>query len=172
MSFLKLGIGGARALGLAFTALVTFHGDIASAAAFECPWRPVDAESGRAHDVKSLLPVGDPLDDPGQLAAAVDTLRRQGMSDVLIVDNLIGEYCPVVAADTSLDDAAKATRVRRFASTITNLVYASEDTTDILLTVPLPPAVVDQVRERSKAAGISLQDWMANAVTSAAQGGP
>lgn len=162
----------AKALGLALATLVASHGSLASAAPFECVWRPVDADSGGAHDVKSLLPVGDPLDSPARLMAAVDTLRRQGMADVVIIDNLIGEYCPVVAADRSLNDPEKIARVRQFASTITSLVYASEEMKDILLTFPLPPDVVDQVREEAKAAGVSLQDWIANTVTAAVQGSP
>ena len=37
------------------------------------------------------------------------------MKPALIVDHLIGAYCPLVAADSSLSDKQKADRVRRFA---------------------------------------------------------
>ncbi|MEP9387991.1 hypothetical protein [Mesorhizobium sp. KR9-304] len=139
----------------------------ASAKDFECAWRPVDADTGGVHDVKSLLPLGDPLDNPAQLMAVVDTLRKQGLAEILIIDNLIGQYCPIVAADTSLNDDQKTLRVRQFATQITSLVFSAEDAQEIVLDVPFPPDVVDQIEAKARAAGVSPEIWIAETVSAA-----
>ncbi len=139
----------------------------AHAAGFECPSRPVADEPAGIKDIKSLLPVGDPLDNPAQLNTAVATLRGQGLSEGLIIDNLIGAYCPVVAANTTLNDTQKAALVRRFASLITGIVFSLGSTEAVLLDVPLAPSVLSQVQAKAKAAGISPEDWIADTVAAA-----
>lgn len=139
----------------------------AYAAGFECPSRPVADEPAGIKDIKSLLPVGDPLDNPAQLNTAVATLRGQGLSEGLIIDNLIGAYCPVVAADAALDDTQKTERVRRFASLITGIVFSLGSTDAVLLDVPFAPSVLGQIQAKAKAAGLSAEDWIADTVAAA-----
>jgi hypothetical protein len=67
----------------------------------------------------ALLPVGDPMDDPAKLYAAIDAMRAQGLNSVGIIDGLIGSYCPIVAENTSLTVPQKTSRVQKFAVRIT-----------------------------------------------------
>ncbi len=144
-------------LGLTTTAL-------AADSNFECPAQPADYLKLSPAEMTALLPVGDPLDDPAKLDAAIDTLRRQGLSSALIVDGLIGSYCPIVAADASLTVPQKTSRVQKFAMRITRLVYSFEGAEDIILDVPFDPPVVDAIRSKAAAAGVTPEKWIAEAV--------
>jgi hypothetical protein len=57
-----------------------------------------------------------------QLNATIATLRREGMSKRLIIDHLVGAYCPMVAREAPLTEADKAALVRRFTGQVTRLV--------------------------------------------------
>lgn len=139
-------------------------GPAALAAGFECGWRPTADTPAGIQDITSLLPVSDPLDHPASLNAAVDKLRSQGLSKTLIIDNLIGAYCALVAKDTLLNDAQKTARMQNFSLQATRAVYAIEIADRIFLDVPLRPDVVDAVNAKARAAGISPQDWVAQAI--------
>jgi hypothetical protein len=52
------------------------------------------------------------MDNPVQLNASIDGLKRLGLSRTLIIDHLIGAYCPTVAQNSSLSNAEKAVEVR------------------------------------------------------------
>ncbi|WP_119274699.1 hypothetical protein [Taklimakanibacter deserti] len=137
---------------------------VAASSNFECPAQPGDYLKLGPAEMAALLPVGDPLDDPAKLDAAIDTLRRQGLSSALIIDGLIGSYCPIVAADTSLTVPQKTSRVQKFAMRITRLVYSFEGAEAIILDVPFDPPVVDAIRSKAAAAGVTPEKWIAEAV--------
>lgn len=137
------------------------------AAGFECGGRPTADTPAGVRDITALLPVSDPLDHPASLNAAVDTLRSQGLSKTLIIDNLIGAYCALLAKDTALADAQKTARLRSFSLQATRAVYAIEIADRIILDVPLMPDVVDAVSARARAAGLTPQDWIAQAIAKA-----
>jgi hypothetical protein len=140
------------------------NGQPAFAAGFECGWRPAADTPAGVNDIASLLPVLDPLDHPTLLNTAVDKLRSQGLSNTLIIDNLIGSYCPLVAKDTMLNDAQKIARMQHFSLQATRAVYAIALADRIFLDVPLRPDVVDAVNAKARAEGLSPQDWVAQAI--------
>ena len=94
------------------------------------------------------------------------------MTPTAIVDALISGYCPVVADRRDLSDAQKTARMRQFASQVTKLVFRASDQESILMEVPLQPTVVDAVRARAEAAGVSAQSWIAQAVDAALRAKP
>lgn len=161
-----------RSLGKTAIVAASLAGGLAMAsgaaeAAFECPWK-VEAKSGiSAEEAKALFQTGNPLDNPDKLNETIDALRGQGAPSYTIIDNLIGAYCPVVVADTSLNDTQKANRVQRFAARITSLVYSVEGADEIILNVPLAPDAVDAVNARSRDAKISPEQWVAETVDKA-----
>jgi hypothetical protein len=69
----------------------------------------------------------------------------------------------------SLSDADKTARVRRFASRITALVYDVEEASEIILTVPLKPSMVDEVNAKAQKDGLSVEDWLSRTVEKAVQ---
>ena len=109
------------------------------------------------------------MTDVGLLNVAIGTLRRDGMSKSLIIDHLIGAYCPMIARDAALTDAEKATLVRRFSGEVTRLVYSLESGLDIILNVPLTPDVVDAVNSTAKEQGLSGPAWIAMTIDNALQ---
>jgi hypothetical protein len=133
------------------------------ASGFECAW---------AKAAQPLAAAGDPLDDIVRLNATVDSLRARGFTPTAIVDALISGYCPIVAARRDLSDAEKTARMRQFASQVTRLVFRANDQDSILIEVPLQPTVVDAARSKAAAAGVSLQDWIAQAVDGALRAKP
>jgi hypothetical protein len=109
------------------------------------------------------------MTDVGLLNVAIGTLRRDGMSKSLIIDHLIGAYCPMIARDAALTDAEKATLVRRFSGEVTRLVYSLESGLDIIINVPLTPDVVDAVNSIAKEQGLSVPAWIAMTIDNALQ---
>lgn len=155
---------------LAFLSLTT--ASLAAGSDFECPTQPAGYLKLSPAEMTALLPVGDPLDDPARLDAAIDALRRQGLSSALVIDGLIGSYCPIVAADTLLTVPQKTSRVQKFAMRITRLVYSFEGAEDIILDIPFDPPVVDAIRSRAAAAGMTPEKWIAKAVDTALSAQP
>lgn len=130
-------------------------------AAIQCP---VPATGGQAAEIAALIPAGDALDDPTRLNAAVATLRQKGVSEALIIDRLIGAYCPLVSANSSLTQAQQTAKVRRFAARVAHTVYSLDSAEEIILDVPFAPAAVDAINARAGAAGMSPENWVADAI--------
>jgi len=88
------------------------------------------------------------------------------MKPALIVDHLVGAYCPLVANDGSLSDKQKADRVRRFARQVTGLAYQTSDQgeLDVLVDVPLMPTLLGQVDQAAAGAGMSRDAWIERAI--------
>jgi hypothetical protein len=71
------------------------------------------------------------------------------MSKRLIVDHLIGAYCPMVVQEASLTDAEKAASVARFSGQVTRLVYSLESGLDVIINA-LTPDIVDGGQRHSQ----------------------
>jgi hypothetical protein len=149
---------------LAVAASLAALPQFAYAGGFECSWRPVKDEPPQVRDISTLLPVGDDLDQPVKLNAAVDTLRKQGLSEASIINNLIAAYCPTVAANQVLDDRQKTAKLRRFASRMTRVIYSLESADEIILDVPFSPGALDAINAKAQAAGITPEAWVAQIV--------
>jgi S-methylmethionine-dependent homocysteine/selenocysteine methylase len=117
----------------------------------------------------ALLPDANAIGDVGRLNLTIDTLRREGMAKSQIVSHLVGAYCPVVAQESSLTEAEKAAKVRRFAGQITQLVYSLESGLDVIISVPLAPDVVDALNAAARKQGLSNPAWIAMTVENALQ---
>jgi uncharacterized protein YdbL (DUF1318 family) len=143
----------------------------ASAEKFECPNPFKPNTPAKLEQIKGLLPDVNTMANIDQLTVAINTLRREGMSKSLIVDHLIGAYCPMVARDNSVTDVEKATLVQRFSGQVTRLVYSLESGLDIIINVPLAPDIVDAVNGRAKEQGLSGPAWIAMTIDNALQQG-
>lgn len=121
---------------------------------------------------QGMLPLSDLYSGANNLAAGnrvgelVADLRKSGMKPALIVDHLVGAYCPLVANDGSLSDKQKADHVRRFARQVTGLAYGSSDQgeLDVLVDVPLMPTLLGQVDQAAAGAGMSRDAWIERAI--------
>lgn len=93
--------------------------------------------------------------------------RASGTKPAFIVDDLVSAYCPLVAADTSLSDQQKVDRVRRFARQVTGLAYglSDPDEVDVLLEIPLAPALLSRIDQAAANAGTSRDAWIALAIS-------
>ena len=154
-------------LSLAFSALTI--APAVGADKFECPSPFKPNAAAKLEQIKGLLPGANAMSDINQLSATIATLRRDGMSKRLIIDHLIGAYCPMVAREASLTDAAKAARVARFSGQVTRLIYSLESGLDIIINVPLTPDVVDAVNSVAERQGLSGPAWIAMTIDYALQ---
>jgi len=136
---------------------------------FECPSPFKPNTAAKLEQIKGLLPGTSAMSDINQFNATIAALRRDGMSKRLIVDHLIGAYCPMVAREASLTEAEKAARVARFSGQITRLVYSLESGLDIIINVPLTPDIVDAVNDTAKKQGLSGPAWIAMTIDDALQ---
>ena len=136
---------------------------------FECPSPFKPNTPANLEQIKGLLPSTSAMSDINQLNATIAALRRDGMSKRLIVDHLIGAYCPMVAQDASLTEAQKAPLVRRFSGQVTRLVYSLESGLDIIINVPLTPDIVDAVNDIARKQGLSGPAWIAMTIDDALQ---
>ena len=142
---------------------------VTAAQAFECPNPFAPNAPARLEQIKGLLPDLGAMGNIGQLTAAINTLRREGMSKNLIIDHLIGAYCPMVTQGSSQPEAEKAALVRRFSGQVTRLVYSLESGLEIIVKVPLTPDIADAVNTVAKKQGLSAPAWIAMAIDHALQ---
>jgi hypothetical protein len=154
---------------LSFTLLLFTLVPAVAANQFECPNPFTPSTPARLEQVKGLLPTVNTMADVGLLNVAIGTLRREGMSKTLIIDHLIGAYCPMIARDATLTEAEKATLVQRFSGQVTRLVYSLESGLDIIINVPLTPDVVDAVNTIAKKQGLSGPAWIEMTIDNALQ---
>jgi hypothetical protein len=101
-----------------------------------------------------------------RLGELVTELRKTGMRPALIVDHLVGGYCPLVAADGSLSDKQKADRVRHFAQLLTGLAYGPPDPAEeeVLVQTAITPGLLSQVDQAAGRAGVSRDEWIERAI--------
>jgi len=136
---------------------------------FECPSPFKPNTPARLEQINGQLPNTNAMSNINQLSDTIATLRRDGMSKRLIVDHLIGAYCPMVVREASLTEAEKASRVARFSGQVTRLVYSLESGLDVIINVPLTPDIVDAVNGIAKKQGLSGPDWIAMTIDDALQ---
>jgi hypothetical protein len=138
----------------------------ADAAAFTCPETVTSDAPKNASRLTDLYSGANNLTASNRVGELVTDLRKNGMKPALIVDNLVGAYCPLVANDGSLSDRQKADRVRGFARQVTGLAYgqSGQDELDVLVDVPLMPALLSQVDQAAAGAGISRDAWIERAI--------
>ncbi|MBB5765068.1 hypothetical protein ABEV34_14955 [Methylorubrum rhodesianum] len=77
-------------------------------------------------------------------------------------------YCPLVARDGSLTLDRQREAVRRFASTLTSLVYDPPDPTQgetaFILSLPVKPALSLQIDAAAAKAGKTRDAWILEAI--------
>jgi len=136
---------------------------------FECPSPFKPNTPAKLEQVKGMLPTANAMPDLNQLTAIITALQREGMSKRLIVDHLIGAYCPTLAQETSLTDAEKTSRVARFSGQVTRLVYSLGSGLEIIVNVPLTPDIVEVVNEIAKKQGLTGPAWIEMTIDDALQ---
>jgi hypothetical protein len=138
----------------------------ARAVGFTCPGTIAAAMPGTAPSLPDLYSGSDDVAAGNRLGELMAALRKSGMKPALIVDQLIGAYCPLVAADDTLSDKQKTDLVRRFASVVTGLAYgpADPDEVDVLVQTTLAPSLLSQVDQAAGRAGISRDEWIERAI--------
>ena len=138
----------------------------ADAATFTCPETVTSDVPGDASPLSGLFSGATDLTASNRVSELVTDLRKTGMKPALIVDRLVGAYCPLVANDGSLSDKQKADRVRRFARQVTGLAYGPSDQgeLDVLVDVPLMPTLLGQVDQAAAGAGMSRDAWIERAI--------
>jgi hypothetical protein len=132
----------------------------------ECPWVPIADRPAEA--IAAMMPPAESLRDLAALPDIVSSLRQHGLTSGIIVDSLVSTYCPLVAGDAALSEAQKSSAIQRFAASVRNVVYAYSGADQIILDVTLPTAVVTAAQAKAKAAGVSVEDWIAKLVDQAA----
>src|SRR5688572_8065288 len=76
-------------------------------AAFDCPAGSPAGDAAQAAEITALLGADPAFGDIGHMQETIDTLIGRGVSRTVIIDNLIGAYCPTVVAEAGLSDAQK-----------------------------------------------------------------
>jgi hypothetical protein len=138
----------------------------ANAAGFTCPDTVTSDAPRNASPLSDLYSGATDLTAGNRLSELMADLRKTGMRPALIVDHLVGAYCPLAANDGSLSDKQKADRVRRFARQVTGLAYGQpgQDELDVLVDVPLTPTLLGQVDQAAGRAGMSRDAWIEQAI--------
>jgi hypothetical protein len=141
----------------------------AAADKFECPLAVKPSMPAELQQIQRLLPDVGAMADIGRLNATVGTLRQDGMPRSLIIEHLVGVYCPMVAQESSLTEAEKTEHLRRFTGQITQLVYSLESGLDVIVNVPLTPDIVAVLNATASRQGLSGAAWIAMTVENALQ---
>jgi hypothetical protein len=138
----------------------------AGAAGFTCPDTIATAMPGTAPPLPDLYSGADDVTAGNRLGELMADLRKSGMKPALIVDRLMGAYCPLVAADSTLSDKQKTDRVLRFVQLVTGLAYRSSDPDEVgvLVQTALTPALLSQVDQAGGRAGLSRDEWIERAI--------
>jgi len=136
---------------------------------FQCPSPFKPNTPAKLEQIKGMLPAANATTDLNQLTSVITALQRTGMSKRLIVDHLIGAYCPTIAQETSLTEPEKTARVARFSGQVTRLVYSLGSGLEILVNVPLTPDIVEAVNEIAKKQGLTGPAWIEMTIDDALQ---
>jgi hypothetical protein len=152
--------------GLALTAMPCAG---VAAEKFECPLAAKPTTPAKLQQIQRLLPDVGATADIGRLNATVSALRQDGMPKSLIIEHLVGVYCPMVAQESSLTEAEKTAHLRRFTGQVTQLVYSLESGLDVIVNVPLTPDIVAVLNATASKQGLSGAAWIAMTVENALQ---
>ena len=63
---------------------------------FQCPLFSNPNNPAKLEQIRGLLPNVNTMTNIEQLTATIATLRREGMSKSLIIEHLVGAYCPML----------------------------------------------------------------------------
>ena len=157
------------ALGLSLALCALVAPPALGAGQFQCPSFSRPNDPAKLEQIRGQLPNADTMMNIERLSATIASLRRDGMSKSLIIDHLVGAYCPMVVREAAVDDTEKAALVQRFTGQVTRLVYSLESGLDIIVNVPLSPDIVDTVNSLAKEQGLSGPAWIAMTIDNALQ---
>ena len=157
------------ALGLSLTLCAFVALPALGAGHSQCPSFSRPNDPAKLEQIRGQLPNADTMMNIERLSATIASLRRDGMSKSLIIDHLVGAYCPMVVREAAVDDTEKAALVQRFTGQVTRLVYSLESGLDIIVNVPLSPDIVDTVNSLAKEQGLSGPAWIAMTIDNALQ---
>jgi hypothetical protein len=141
----------------------------AAAEKFECPIAAKPTTPAKLQQVQRSLLDANAMADIGRLSATVSRLRQDGMPKSLIIDHLVGVYCPMVAQESSLTEAEKTAHLRHFTGQVMRLVYGLESGLDVIINVPLTPDIVAVLNATASKQGLSGAAWIAMTVENALQ---
>lgn len=118
-----------KSLGLAATGAIMLTCAVTRAQALECPPPPSPDQSGPLAEtpdhlqaMKKLLSSSAALSDLANIVPQVRQWRPEA-SPAILVNYMISLYCPIVRDNPNLSEAEKDTKVRAFASQVTQLLY-------------------------------------------------
>ncbi len=142
---------------------------------------PAISPVGAGNAMAPLLPGAAALmrgADTGDLANRTDvllrTLRRDnpGIGDALLADTLIAAYCPTLANDPDLSADGKADRLARFRAGLERALAgaAPPPGAPVVVSTALPPEALARAEAAARAAGKTLDAWLAEAVAAQAAG--
>lgn len=138
----------------------------ADAAGFVCAYKEAPNAPKNLPPIKGLEVDMSQVIAQKRLADLVADLALAKFPPALIVDHLVWAYCPLVENDKNLSDAQKTNLMRRFAGKVAALVYAPADAAelDILVDLPIAPALLAKIDAAAKAGGISRDQWIERAI--------
>jgi len=134
---------------------------------FKCSSPSKSNNPAKLEQINGLLPNVNAMMDLEKLSATIASFRRDGMQRSLIIDHLVGAYCPMIAREVPLTAAEKTALVQRFTAQVTMLVYSLESDEDIIINVPLTPYIVDAANTAAKKQGLSTPAWIAMKIDNA-----
>jgi mono/diheme cytochrome c family protein len=133
---------------------------------------PVGAPDALSPLMPGALSLMQSAESMGDLANRTDvlmqTMRRThpGISDALLADALIGAYCPAVANDPSLTDDQRRARLQSFTAAVAaRMATAMQSTDPVVVSTTLPPNALAQAQAAARAAGMTLDAWLARVAT-------
>ncbi len=148
---------------LAVTATVL--APVPALAVFRCP-----AANPTVAGDKPTLSSDDMAEHDGTVSATLkSTIHRMqagGMKSGEIVDRLVVTDCSHVESEPNVSDDDKAKQVRRFASKLANFIYTApgQNEEDIVVDVPVPTSVYEQLKQAAKKASMSEDAWVNQAI--------
>lgn len=102
-----------------------------------------------------------------RLKSLIHRMAVAGTKSGNIVDKLVAAACGRIEAESNVSDDGKAEQVRRFASKIATFVYSTpgKNEEDIVLDVPVPTPLYNQLHEAAAKTGVSDDAWVNEAIT-------
>jgi mono/diheme cytochrome c family protein len=138
-----------------------------AARAFDCPAigaAPVPNTIATPVDVQALAAGGD-YDMENKISSLIAQIRAQqpGISNAALSNIMIASFCPVVANESSLNQAQKRARLMNFNMTLQDQLASALDPAGVrvLATVPLPPSLMQQIGQIASEHHQTPAEWMA-----------
>jgi len=151
-------------------------GGTEAARAFDCPAvgaAPVPGVLADPADVRDLAAGGD-TDMENKIGDLLDEIRQQqpGISDGALSNIMIASFCPVVANDPALNNSQRRARLMDFNTALQDRLAGAAEPSDVrvLVSVPLQPNVLQQLKQAAASQHQALTKWMADTLARQAQG--